>query len=203
MAGRLQSLHSFIAQLCGSVVRETEERVTASSLHACYQPIVGVRRVQQLMQDADHLRWSRMKSVPRLTTDHKRDRVVRQLNVSPSKWSRTIFSEEKRFCLDGPDGNLYHWTDKRLDPRYFSTRQKGGGGVMAWGCFSAICKPNLAVFEGTPDTVGYCTILEKVLLPFAEDKFPDGWIFQQDNAQPHISHHIKTFFTDMDIDVSD
>ena len=32
--------------------------------------------------------------------------------------------------MDGPDGTLYHWTHKRLDPRYFSTRQKVGGGVM-------------------------------------------------------------------------
>ncbi len=52
-----------------SVVRNPQERVTASSLHERYQPKVGVRRVQQLMQDADHLRCSRMKSAPRLTTD--------------------------------------------------------------------------------------------------------------------------------------
>ncbi len=74
---------------------------------------------------------------------------------------------------------------------------------MVWGCFSAIGKPNLAVIEGTPDSVGYITILKKVLLPFAEDRFPDGWIFQQGNAPLHISHHKKTFFTDMDIDVLD
>ncbi len=42
-----------------------------------------------------------------------------------------------------------------------------------------------------------------VLLPFAENKFPDGWIFQQDNAPPYTSHHTKTFFTNMDIDVLD
>ncbi len=63
---------------------------------------------------------------------------------------------------------------------------------MVWGCFSAIGKPNLAVVEDTLDSVGYCTILEKVLLLFAEDKLPDCWIFQQDNAPPHISHHTKT-----------
>ncbi len=152
-AGRLRSPHSFILQLC-EVLFAIQKNLWqhASSLHTRYQTEVGVRRVQQLMQEADHLRWSRMKSAPRLTSDHKKDRVgwaVKQLHSSLSKWSCTIFSDEKRFCLDGPDGVSYHWTDKRLDSRYFSTPQKGGGGVMVWGCFSAIGKPNLAVIEGT------------------------------------------------------
>ena len=90
---------------------------------------------------------------------------------------RTIFSDEKRFCLDGPDEFSHHWTDKRLDPRYFSTRQNGGGGVMIWGCFSAAGASKLAVIEGTLDSVGYCTIPENVLLPFAEENHVEGWRF--------------------------
>ena len=70
---------------------------------------------------------------------------------------------------------------------------------MIWGCFSANGKSNLASIKGTLDSVGYCTLLEKIVTLFAEDKYPDGWIFQQDNASIHTSNHTKQFFSDMDI----
>ena len=74
---------------------------------------------------------------------------------------------------------------------------------MIWGCFSANGKANLATIEGTLDSVGYCTFLENNIIPFAEDKYPDEWIFQQDNASIHTSNHTKQFFSDMDIEVID
>ena len=71
-----------------SVVRDPEERVTASRLLTRYQPKVGLRRVQQLMQEAEHLRWTRITSAPRLTEDHKKARLSwakAQLMKAPSK----------------------------------------------------------------------------------------------------------------------
>ena len=92
---------------------------------------------------------------------------------------------------------------KRLDPLYLSTRQNGGGVVMICGCFSANRKPNLATIEKPLNSVGYCTLLEKILLIFAEEKYPGGLIFQQDSASIHTSNHTKQFFYDMDIDTMD
>ena len=187
-----------------SVVRAPEERVTASTLVSTYQLRVRIRRFQQLMQEADHLRWFRVRSAPRLTDEHKSSRLEwakQQLHQSPSKLMRTIFSDEKRFCLDGPDGAAYHWTDKRIDPRHFSTRQNGGGGIMVWRCFSAAGAPNLVTVEGTLDSTGYCIILEKALLPFSEDKHTNGWRFQQDNASVHRSDYTRNSFSDMEIEV--
>ena len=187
-----------------SFVLSPLERVTAPKLVSIYRPKVGVRRVQQLMNEADHLRWTRISSEPMLTSDHKQRRLEwakLQLQKSPSKWICTIFSDEKRFCLDVPDGASHHWAFKHLDPRYFSTRQNGGGGVVVWGCFSAAGAPSLATIEGTMDSAGYCTILEKVLFPFAEDKHGQNWRFQQDNASVHRSNYTKTFFADTDVEV--
>ena len=189
-----------------SVVPAPAERVTASTLVSTYRPKVGVRRVQQLMQEAANLQLKRMEKAPRLTDNHKKARLEwakEMLHQSPSKWMHTIFSDEKRFCLDGPDGCAYYWTDKRIEPRHCSTRQKGGGGIMVWGAFSSAGTANLATIEGTLDSEGYCTILEECLLLFAEDKHPNGWRFQQDNALIHTSNCTKTFFTDTDIEVID
>ena len=107
-----------------SVSRAPNERITASKLVKVYRPAVGVRRVQQLMQEADYLPWVRMKTAPRLTQDHKEARIKwakEQLHRSPARWLRTIFSDEKRFCLDGPDatnttGGLNVWIHVTFQP---------------------------------------------------------------------------------------
>ena len=49
------------------VVRAPNERISASRLVSTYQTSVGLRRVQQFMHEADHLRWSRIRNAPRLT----------------------------------------------------------------------------------------------------------------------------------------
>ena len=110
-----------------------ENRVTASTVVAKYLPKFGVRRVQQLLQASPQVSWSRMKAAPRLTDRHRQDRLAwakKRLSENPKMWTRTIFSDEKRWCLDGPDGNAYYWTAKDLDPRYFSKRQRGGRSLM-------------------------------------------------------------------------
>ena len=74
--------------------------------------------------------------------------------------------------------------------------------VELWfGCFSAAGAPNLAIIEGKLELAGYCTILKSVLLPFAENKHPNGWRFQQDNASVHTLNYTKQFFADTDVEV--
>ena len=40
-------------------------------------------------------------------------------------WSVTVFTDKKRFCLDGSDLNTYYWNDKRIFRASFSKCQKG------------------------------------------------------------------------------
>uniref|UniRef100_A0A915CR11 Transposase Tc1-like domain-containing protein n=1 Tax=Ditylenchus dipsaci TaxID=166011 RepID=A0A915CR11_9BILA len=62
------------------------------------------------------------------------------------EWESVIFSDEKKFNLDGPDGFSYYWRDLRKEPRFFSKRNFGGGSVMVWLGFSAFA--NLKEFVG-------------------------------------------------------
>ncbi|KHJ99196.1 hypothetical protein OESDEN_00804 [Oesophagostomum dentatum] len=48
---------------------------------------------------------------------------------------RFIFLDEKKWNLDGPDGNHFYWHDLRKDPQHLSRRNFGGGSVMTWGAF--------------------------------------------------------------------
>ena len=55
-----------------------------------------------------------------------------------------MFSDEKKFDLDGPDG---YWYDLRKEKQLFSKTLFGGGSVMVWGNFSASGKADSIVME--------------------------------------------------------
>ena len=46
-----------------------------------------------------------------------------------------IFSDEKKFNLDGPDEIQCHWHDLRKEEPVFYKRPSGGGSVMIWKAF--------------------------------------------------------------------
>ncbi|GBL69355.1 hypothetical protein AVEN_198074-1 [Araneus ventricosus] len=50
-----------------------------------------------------------------------------------TEWTSVIFSDEKRFDLDGPDGFHYYWHCLKQKEQYYSTRQQGGGSLIAVG----------------------------------------------------------------------
>ena len=68
---------------------------------------------------------------------------VRKLTLTMEKWESVVFSNEKQFNLDGPDGSQCYWHYLRKEKRLFSKRPFGGGYVMVWGAFSASGKADL------------------------------------------------------------
>ena len=72
---------------------------------------------------------------PRLTADHIKKRLKWCRDHSKKlveDWTNVVFTDEKRFVLDGPDGQAKYWADKRLPKQIFSKRPRGGGGLMVW-----------------------------------------------------------------------
>lgn len=87
----------------------------------------------------------KLKKAPKLTNDHKLRRLnfarenmstdwnkVRSKSCRPSRVLRfqVIFSDEKKFNLDGPDSCFSYWHDLRKAPLKRSRRNFGGGSVM-------------------------------------------------------------------------
>jgi transposase len=104
-----------------------------------------------------------------------------------------VFSDEKKFNLDGPDGMDFYWRDLRKEPLYFSTRNFGGGSVMIWGAFSFSGKAELAFTTSKMNSAEYISVLNDNLLPFLNRFAHPRCVFQQDNAPVHSSRATKAW----------
>ena len=71
---------------------------------------------------------------------------------NPADWRNVVWSDEKKFNLDGPDGFAYYWHDLRTERRIFSKRQQDGNSIMAWGAFFGSNKCELVVLSGTTES---------------------------------------------------
>lgn len=109
-------------------------------------------------------------------------------------WNKVIFSDEKKFNLDGPDGLHYYWRDLRKENRQIMSRNFGGGSVMIWAAFSYTGKSKIAFISERLNSEKYCLMLENYLLPFARSNYGHDFIFQQDNARIHTSMYSKEWF---------
>lgn len=94
-----------------------------------------------------------------------------------------IWSDEKMFNLDGPDGSRHYWHDLRKEKQYFSKRNFGGGNVMTWAGFSARGKLQLKFVTNRMNSADYQNVLTDCLLPF----YRQNDVFVQDNARIHVS----------------
>lgn len=119
------------------------------------------------------------------------------------QWLQVVFSDEKKWNLDGPDGWKCYWHDLRKEKEVFSKRQFGGASIMTWGCFSFNGVGSLAFISGKMNSVAYKEVLEDHLLPNAVDLAGEKWVFQQDNAPIHNSKLMKTWFKCKNIQVLD
>ena len=145
---------------------------------------ISVRRTQELLRNNPNLAYVKRKPTPTLTKVHKEARVrfaVQNVDLG-EQWSNVVFTDEKKFNLDGPDGYQYYWHDLRKEEQVYSKRQMGGGSVMVWGGFSAAGKTELAVLKGKQKAEDYIQTLTNYYVPFSLQYHPDNCIFQQDNA---------------------
>ena len=85
---------------------------------------------------------------------------------SDEKWRNVIFSDEKKFNLDGPDGCQSYWYQMRKDEQIFSKRPFGGGSLMIWGAFSSNERDKLIEMKSKQNATKYAEILENSLPSF-------------------------------------
>lgn len=161
------------------------------------------RRVQQILSQNNRYKWTKMAKKPPLTQTHIESRLkfAKTHMTWDEEWKHVIFSDEKKFNLDGPDGLKYYWHDLRRKHSVTMSRNFGGGTIMVWAAFSYFGKTPICFISTKMNSAYYITLLEEVLIEYGETMPHQDWIFQQDNAAVHSSKVTKQWFQEKNIAV--
>lgn len=141
-----------------------------------------------------------VKELP-LSKKNKRDRLnhVKEWILDNVNFSNVVFSDEKRFSLDGPDG-FYSYVDKRgrkLQVPLRKKRQQGGGSIMIWGCVSSDGQMLIKFVEGNYKSRDYLRDIKFEIIPYLDSKFgKKKYFFQQDNCSIHKAKIVMDYLYD-------
>ena len=182
----------------------TKNRLSASKIVKKLSLPITSRRVQQILKNSPGIKYKKQCKKPLLKQTHKEKRL--QFAKSHMSWTKewfdVIFSDEKKFNLDGPDGFSMYWHDLKDNNPPRMSRNFGGGSVMLWGAFSHYGKLNLCFISSKMNSEYYISMLESVLIPYLEDVVSGGnFLFVQDNAAIHVSKFSMNWLQTSDIPV--
>jgi DDE superfamily endonuclease len=154
---------------------------------------ISARHVRGLLKNPGNLVFKKKKTSPKLTKRHRVARVTFSIEWLGKilQIRKCIFSDYKKWTLDGPLGLQKCWQLKGAPPKECMRRNMEGGSVMMWGGFSIKGTTALAFVESTQKAADHVETLENHLLPHLHEHFLkrgaiDAW-FQQDNASIHTA----------------
>ena len=109
-------------------------------LSAGFSNIIGVKRdinvtfsgstILRAAHKGHVLEWKRMRKALQMTALHKTfllEWAMDNVKLYREEWRNIIFSAEKKFNFDVPDGNAYYWHHLRPNERIISTKTFEGG----------------------------------------------------------------------------
>jgi hypothetical protein len=142
---------------------------------------------------------------PVLTPKHIADRIAfaQKHLVENTDWDQVVFSDEKKFRWDGPDGYHSFWyqPDDAPPPVPFSRDYHQFRGVMVWGCVSSKGLLRLERMYGSVTADAYVTMLSGDPMAAIHASHGTEFVFQQDNATPHRAQPTQDFLKDAEVSV--
>jgi len=133
------------------------------------------------------------------TYKEKRFEMAKQWISINHDWSKTIFSDEKRFSLDGPDNWKTYVCKTETIER--DRRQCKKGGFMVW----LMVIPNELLshkfIEGKFCSKDYIDLLRLSIIPIIKLNHGEDCIFQEDNCALHKAKAVQNFMKHSKINI--
>lgn len=166
---------------------------------------IGKRQVCNILKGTRHFKYCKKMTQPALKPEHEAARLQwsKKYMDWTTEWTNVIFTDEKKFNLDGPDGFAYYWHDLRKEKQFRFSRNFGGGSIMVWAGFSMRGKTPIAKITTRMNSKKYIEMLEDILIPYSEDVMDGDFVFQQDNAAIHVSRLSRAWFEEKNIELLD
>jgi len=182
-------------------------RKIASSMTNSVGISISKSHVQRILNDNEDVEYSYITPKIYLTKLHKKNRVAmcKNLLLNPPNWLNIIWSDEKKFSLDGPDGLSKRWmnTHRKQSGEYTRMRRhSAGGGLMIWAAFTGTGEKMIDVIEGTLNSARYIELLGEHIVPLIT-RANEDFLYQHDNAPPHRAIKTKEFLNRNNIDIMD
>jgi hypothetical protein len=120
-----------------TILREaSNSTLTPRKNNEAIESAASLRTVQRLIKKGAHLSRRHLKKKTVLTQRHRENRFhFARINMArQEQWNSVIFTDEKRFCLDGPDGYFH---DLRKEEEFAARHHRREAGVMVWGAISS------------------------------------------------------------------
>lgn len=168
-------------------INRSGQRVTSKKIQSeCQLTHVSDRTVRSTMRRMN-LDFKKAINTIVLTKKHQQKRLDKATEwiADAQQWSKVVFSDEKRFNMDGPDS----WSSWVREGQQIvrNKRQQGGVNVQVWGMLT----PNhyLMVFklDQRSKSKDYIKFLSSTVKPILDASFDEDYILQQDNASIHVS----------------
>lgn len=145
-------------------------------------------------------------SKKRLCIDDKNriDRMTfaKRCLIENHNWHSTIFTDEKKFKLDGPDNWKSYYpgnNEIKLYPR--QSRICGGGGIMVWMMVLPNGMLSYRIIDGKFDSKIYVNLIKTSAVPIMRANGYSSFYYQQDNCRVHTASLIQNFMKNQKMNV--
>lgn len=186
-----------------SVIRKNRQ-LGMRSIASCLRGEVSASTIWRI-KTANGLSRRKFRCRPTLREHHKEARIKFGAWFLQQKaiLDHVVWTDEKRFSLDGPDGYQYYWWEqgRSIPDDLFKVDSFGKRGIMVHLAFSVKGLISIEQLLGSITGPTYSAFLTETLLPRIRSFHGDDFIFQQDNARPHTSGVAKETLEEEDVEV--